>query len=238
MDKSIYDYKFKVGTFDVGLGSKIRLSSILKYQMEAGERHLTDYFGLDYNTLKSQNNVFVIVNLIVKVYRSPVSGENITLTTWSKEVKGLKFFRAYKWFDENGELLIESISCCVLVDAKEHKLLKPDVLGFDFPTGDREISIQNPKKLRLSKELTEAGKREIYFSMLDSNEHLNNAFYADFAVDFIEKELAENIKEFSIDFVKEAKCGEEIIIETAEENGTSFIHGKVGDNTCFRAEIK
>ena len=63
MDKSIYDYKFKVGTFDVGLGSKIRLSSILKYQMEAGERHLTDYFGLDYNTLKSQNNVFVIVNV-------------------------------------------------------------------------------------------------------------------------------------------------------------------------------
>ena len=238
MDKSVYNYKFKIGTFDVGPQSKIRLSSILKYQMEAGERHLADCFGLDYNTLKSQNNVFVIVNLIVKIYRTPISSENITITTWSKEVKGLKFFRAYKWYDEKGELIIEAISCFVLVDAKEHKLLKPEEFGFDISTGDIEISIQNPKKLRLPKELENVGKRKVYFSMLDANEHLNNAFYADFAVDFIDSAFIQNIKEFSIDFVKEAKCGEEIIIETIKENDTCFIQGNVEGNTCFRAEIK
>ena len=238
MDKSVYNYKFKIGTFDVGPQSKIRLSSILKYQMEAGERHLSDYFGLDYNTIKSKNSVFVVVNLNVKLHRTPISGENVTITTWSKEVKGLKFFRAYKWYDEKGELIIEAISCFVLVDAKEHKLLKPEEFGFDIPTGNQEISIGNPKKIRMPKELSTKGKREVYFSMLDSNEHLNNAFYADFATDFASKDLLDNISEFSIDFVKEAKLNDEITIETAEENGETFIQGNVEENACFRANIK
>lgn len=238
MDKSVYNYKFKIGTFDVGPQSKIRLSSVLKYQMEAGERHLADYFGLDYETIKSKNTVFVVVNMNVKIHRTPKSGENVTITTWSKEVKGLKFFRAYKWFDGNGQLIIEAVSCFVLVDAKEHKLLKPDAFEYDIPQGSETISIENPKKLRLPKTMQEVAQREIFYSMLDSNEHLNNAFYADFAVDYINTDLSANVKEFSIDFVKEAKLGEKIIIETAQENGETFIQGIVGEDICFRANIK
>lgn len=234
-----YDYKFRVGTFDTGPMGKIKASSVLKHQIEAGERHMDEGFGVDYNTLKDRGCVFVIVNLAVKIHRPPITDEKITLNTWSKQVKGLKFFRGYEWFDENNEKIIEGVSSFVLVSATEHKLEKPEALGVELPCdNEREIGVENPKKIRLPDGLKEVGRQKVLYSMLDANEHLNNAFYADFGVDFADKNLADNLKELSIDFVKEAVLGDEVVIKTVTENGETYMLGEVNGECCFRLKAK
>lgn len=234
-----YNYKFRVGTFDTGPLGRIKASSILKHQIEAGERHMDEEFGIDYNTLKARGCVFVIVNLAVKIHRHPITDEAITINTWSKQTKGLKFFRGYDWLDKNGEKVIEGVSSFVLVSAKEHRLEKPEALGVELPADtSRESSVENPKKIRLPAELKAVGKRTVLYSMLDANEHLNNAFYADFGVDFIEKETADNLKELSVDFVKEALLGDEVVIKTARQNGEAFMLGEVNGECCFRLKVK
>ena len=78
-----YDYKIKTGTFDIGSGRKMRLSSVLKYQEQAGEEHLSEDFGLDYITLSKKGVAFVLVNAAAKIHRMPTLGETLTINTWN-----------------------------------------------------------------------------------------------------------------------------------------------------------
>ena len=234
-----FDYKIKVASFDTGAKSKMRLSSILKYQEQAGEIHLATDYGYDYNSIRKNGVVFVLVNTESIIHRMPTFGENWTIHTWNKQLKGLKFYRSYNWIDENGETIIESTSVFVLVSAIEHKIVKPAALGFELPTeDDHENAVKNPNKTHLPKELEKIGSKKILFSMLDTNDHLNNALYADFLVDFIEPKKALNIKRFTLDYVKEAVLGEKIDVFFAEEYGTIYLKGDKENETCFRAIIE
>lgn len=233
-----YDYKIKTGTFDIGSGRKMRLSSVLKYQEQAGEEHLSEDFGLDYITLSKKGVAFVLVNAAAKIHRMPTLGETLTINTWNKQLKGLKFFRGYDWFDEKGEKIIEGVSAFVLVSIDEHKIVKPSELGIDFPEEkEHENSVGLPSKTHIPKEMTPIGSKTVLFSMLDSNEHLNNALYADLIVDFIPSEKVRNIKGFTLDYVKEAKLGDKIEMLSAEEDGKIYLQG-LNEDTCFRASVE
>lgn len=234
-----YKYTFKVGTFDAGPKQKMRLSSILKHQEYAGECHLTEGYSLDYETIRERGVVFVLVNTDTVIHRMPILGETVTIDTWNKELKGLKFFRGYDWFDENSEKIIECVSTFVLVDAVNHKIVKANALGTELPTNPERISsLKNPTKIHLPKELFPCGSKKVLYSMLDSNEHLNNALYADFLIDFIDSDKVTDIKGFSIDFVKEAKLGEKIEVFEKKEENEIFFKGDVDNNTCFRGKLK
>lgn len=235
-----FDYKVKVGSFDTGAKQKMRLSSILKYQEQAGEIHLATDYGYDYNAILKNGVVFVLVNTESVIHRMPTFGENLTIHTWNKQLKGLKFYRSYNWIDEKGETIIESTSVFVLVSANEHKIVKPSALGFELPTEDtHENAVGNPSKTHLPKEMSAIGSKKILFSMLDTNDHLNNALYADFLVDFIQPEQALNIKRFTLDYVKEATLSQKVeVSREVDENGVIFLKGEIENDTCFRASIE
>lgn len=238
-EKCNYDYKIKTGTFDIGTGRKMRLSSILKYQEQAGEMHLSEDYGLDYLTICEKGVVFVLVNSAVKIHRMPTLGENLTINTYNKQLKGLKFYRGYDWIDEKGEKIIEGVSAFVLVSLDEHKIVKPSLFGVELPEErERESAVGIPSKTHVPKELASIGSKKVLFSMLDSNEHLNNALYADFIVDFIPEEKARNIKGFTLDYVKEATLGDRIEVFSAEENDKIHLQGMNGDKCCFRASVQ
>lgn len=233
-----YNYKFKTASFDIGVGAKLRLSALLKYQEQAGEEHLANDFSLDYLTLAKSGVVFVLTNTAVKIHRLPTFHENITIDTWNKQTKGFKFFRGYDWYDEKGEKIIESVSAFVLVSATEHKIMRPNAFPVNLPKENRENAVENPIKTHIPDEMSFVDSKKVLYSMLDSNNHLNNTLYADFLVDFIDSQKAGNVKGFTIDFVKEAKLDEKIEVFKAEQDGKIFIEGINNENCCFRASIE
>lgn len=234
-----YDYKFKTATYDIGSSRKMRLSSILKHQEQAGEIHLSEDFGLDYVTICENGIVFVLVNSAVKIHRIPTINEKITINTYNKQLKGLKFYRGYDWYDENGEKIVEGVSAFVLVDINSHKMVKPSAFPVELPEEiTRENSIGLPGKTHIPKETELVGSKKVLFSMLDSNEHLNNTLYADFLADFVPIEVAQNVKGFTIDYVKEAKLGDKIEVYSAVEDKKIYLQGKCGEDCCFRASIE
>ncbi len=235
-----FDYKFDTATFDSGSGANIRLSSVLKYQENAGEVHLADDYGYDYDHIMKHGNVFVLTNTIMKINRMPMPSESLTIHTWNKNVKGFKFFRAYDWIDESGEKVIESVSAFVLVSASEHKIVRADALGFELPCESETLAgVPDPVKIKLPKEMERVGSKKILFSMLDRNEHLNNALYADFLVDFVEPEQAKGVCKAEIDYVKEASLGDVVEVYRAQEGNTVYLKGvrQSDDTIIFRGSL-
>ena len=185
-------------------------------------------------------NVFVLTNTIIKISRMPMPSEPITIHTWNKNIKGFKFFRAYDWIDRSGEKIIESVSAFVLVSASEHKIVRADALGLTLPTESETLSfVPDPVKIKLPKEMEKVGSKKILFSMLDRNEHLNNALYADFLVDFIEPEQARRVCKAEIDYVKEASLGDTVEVYKAQEGNTIYLKGvrRRDDTLIFRGSL-
>ena len=84
--------------------------------------------------------------------------------------------------------------------------------------------------------------RQVKYSDIDYNRHVNNAIYADIVCDLVPQEtmLYKEPESFGIIYHKEAVLNQIIELEvTPSWSGLSFyVGGLVAGNRCFEAEIR
>jgi medium-chain acyl-[acyl-carrier-protein] hydrolase len=235
-----YTWKIKISSYDVGQDRKLRLSSQLKLQQEVGELHFEEG-GLGFEELVRNGMSFVITRTRSKIYRAPHLNEQVTLSTWHRNSKGAQFFRCYQFFDSLGNPLIESVSAFALVDPQTHKILRPTVFS-QYAVTEQPKHLNNcpdPARINLPENLNESGLREVRWSDIDYNGHLNNAVYADIITDTIPVPMREHeITEFSIAFINEALEGEKIALKTALNSEQLWVTGEHQRGRCFEANVK
>ena len=251
MDKIIYpvkpdyDWKARVTSFDAGRDRRLRLSSLLRFQQEAGERHFGDA-GLTYWEFYRRGMIFVLTRLQVEIRRLPELEEEVTLRTWHRDSKGAQMFRCYQLLDAQGQILTEGVSSFALVDVESHRPLRPTVfeqLG-EMCQPDRHNGCPDPGRLLVPEGLEEVGIRTVYWSDTDYNGHLNNTVYADILCDFVPGGLkGRRIAGFSISYEREALEGETLRIRAAELPdddgcGKVWMTGEHGRGRCFTAWLR
>ena len=127
----------------------------------------------------------------------------------------------------------------VSVDPQEHKILRPKVFLSYGVFHNAKVSREEKVDKLSPCELPELGKREIRYSDIDYNNHLNNTIYGDITVDFLPQELRG--KPFSyeqIDYVSEAKLGEILTIRGGEREGGFLVQGWHERGLCFSALLR
>ena len=213
--KQDYTWSARVTSFDAGRDRLLRPSSLLRFQQEAGERHLGEA-GLTYQEFYRRGMIFVLTRLNVEIHRLPAMGEEVSLLTWHRDGKGAQLYRCYQLFEQFG-------------------------IGSQ---PDRRNGCPDPGRLRPPEGLTDAGERRVFWSDTDYNGHLNNTVYADILCDFVPDGMdGREIAGFSIAYEKEALEGESLSIRTAalpEENGCStvWMTGEHGRGRCFTANLR
>ena len=237
--RPVYEWHTQVATYDVGPDRLLTPSAQLRLQQEAGERHFGEG-GLNFDGVAAFGMAFVVLQNNAVVYRRPAIGEAVTVKTWSRNVKGMRFFRCYRFEDAQGHILIDSVASFALVDVREHTLLRPS----QFPAEvahqpDLPHGCPDPAKLRLPETMTPCGEHPVRLSELDFNGHLNNTRYADIVFDNLPAETASQMSGFSITFSHEAKCGDVLQLARARrEDGAWMLTAQNGDQTCFTAEVR
>lgn len=240
-----YTYPVRVTSFDADRERRIKWSSVLKFQQEAGELHLREG-GLPYEQLYDDGMIFVTLRSVVRFYERPVMDEALTLTTWHRENRGVQFFRSYQFHTPDGRLAMEGTSSFALLDPHTRKLLRPRVfMEYGIRTQPERVpGVGDPKKLKLPEDqLTIAGERIIRYSDIDYNGHLNNTVYADILADYLPRELnALQTDCFTICFEGEALEGDRLCILTAQEEldgkPTVWMRGEGEKGTCFEAQVQ
>lgn len=233
-----YRYPIVVNTFDADQERRLRLSAILKYQQEVGERHLKEG-NVGYAVMYEDGMAFVLSKASSIIHRYPLLGEELTVFTQSYGARGVRFFRCYTFFDNSGAPVIESVSAFVLVDVENHKILRPDrVDSYQLPIENGELwGCPLPGKLHPPAEMRPCGHREIRYSDIDYNGHLNNTVYADFIGDYMPGGMeGKTINRFQIGFLGEARLGETLEITGGVSGpGQMFLAGRHGRGACFEA---
>lgn len=237
--KPQYVWQTRVATTDVGPDRLLTPSAQLRFQQEAGELHFSEG-NLGFEGVAAQGMAFLTVENNCVIYRRPSVGEPITVKTWSRNVKGAKFFRCYRFEDAAGETLIDSIASFALVDLVAHTLMRSSEFPFAVEhCPDLPHTCPDPPRLRITGDTQPIGQHTVTYSQLDFNGHLNNTRYADIVFDHLPADTVESLTGFSIAFLHEAKCGDTLELSQMQtDEHTVLIKAQNGEKVCFIAQVR
>lgn len=242
MDKIIpteYKLPLQVTSYDVGDNDRLRLSAVLRYQQEAGERHLR-LAGLGWREMLEMGMVFVTSRWHTVIHRLPRMEEEVTLTTWHRNRKGPRFFRCYEWRDRQGALLIEGVMQFALVSVDEHRLLRGDEFmeRAPLPDTDRTVACGDPVRFAV-RDLTDSGTYTVRWSDTDRNGHMNNTHYADLMLDYLPTHPTDETYPCEVDlhFAGECCLGDTLTVSAVREDGVDTVAGATDDGRRFAARI-
>ena len=228
-----YCYRKQVETFEVGEGSMLKLSALFRLCQEASEEHL-GIVGLPYQKLKDDGIVFLFTRMWAKINRMPLHREPIEVVTYPKGLVRAQFYRGFT-IKSGDEILAEALQGSVAANAETHKILNPKrFLEYGIFTKDGNDRVLD--KIVLPDTLESAGERQVYYSDLDYNGHLNNAVYADLIGDFMPGGMpGKTIREVQINYISECRFGDCLKISTAEQSGRIYFFGENERGTSFEA---
>lgn len=241
-DGNTFKREISVESFACDMNNRMKLSAILREMQEIGNRHL-DALGYPRSVMRQKEWAFLLTKIHIRIYRTPKEGDRLIQQTAPKKTKGIYFFRDINFYDSDGNLMIEANTVWILVSTEnnKHSVLRPKVFEMPFDCDDNTDYTVSSWKSNIPTEGCWEGTREIRYTDIDCNRHMNNAVYADIVYDFMPLDLAgREIDEFRISFKNETVLGESIVINSCVYNGEqSFgVRGlKPGGELCFEAVV-
>ncbi len=242
LDKTAYEMKIAVSSFEVDRYNRLKISSLLKFQQEIGERHLNEFGTNSHKMRDDEGKSFIFTKIKIIVHRLPKAQDEVTLTTWCSELKGIRFYRNYILRDEKGELLTETKAEVTVIDLVTRKLVRPNEIdgfeGFLYNT-DLQNGCDKPQKLSVPEGEFIKTSRPIHFSDIDYNGHVNNTVYACIVLDCLDPEtLKKDIKGFEINYVSEILPNETLELLVVNKETEKVVVGNTATNQSFIARVE
>lgn len=214
-----YSTQFTVLSYDLGYNDEIRPTALCRYLQEAASRNMR-VEGPSYPELLAQGYSFLLSRLNVQQYLPLYADDVITVQTWAYTPPrvGAAFPRYYQLY-RGEELIAEAATIWALLNLETGELCRTDAVELHY--GEDEPLDLNTRLRIPAVEWETVGTREIRYSDVDGNNHMNNTHYADMLCDFLPNPHAVRVTALQIHYVNEAPFGEVLTVRRAmtEEDG-------------------
>ncbi len=205
-----------ISSHEVQPNGCVRISNLMKYFQKLACDDL-DNSELSYNNLCKLNIAFVITRFKMKIYEDIKLYDNIEITTHARGMSGASFIRDFI-VKVNGEKRAYASSEWVLFDLNKRTILRPSAISQlgTIPTSDEEFQeLQTTRRKISNTSPLRTNVREVRYSNLDMNNHLNNTFYADYIFDLVSPEIRTTDKNMflQIDYKTEARLGDKLSVD-------------------------
>lgn len=182
---------------------------------------------------------WVIARMHVKFEQKVYFDEKIRLSTWHKGMNGLYFIRDYRLEGPSG-VAVNSTSSWIVMNLQSRKICRDDEIMQIIPAGSQcsDSAIEaNAPRITFPKNATpeELGAHTVNYSDIDYNGHVNNVKYTVWALDSLPRELVcgHFLRELSINFNKEARLGDSVMLLHTETDGAHIVEGRCADHQVF-----
>ena len=176
------------------------------------------------------------------MFSHPKYNEEITIKTWPRILEKFYSYRDFEVYDSNNNLIAIASSKWIMVNTETGKIERMTenlvkVYGtvnksvFDKPLNERP---REPEELKLNFEYI-VQRRDI-----DTNRHVNNVHYIDYAIETLPDKIYNSyeINNIQIHYKKEIKYGEKIKCYYSFKNNKHVITIKNEDNSVLHSIIK
>lgn len=229
MSKS-FTKKYEIHYYEVDAKLRCKLSSIIDFICDVGTQQSECVGGgIEYCT--KNNCAWVFYKDDIKMYRYPMFGEIISITTQPVGFKKFYGLRKYIIMDEENKLIGEGFALFFLIDIEKRRPMRIQKEQYDMygVNGDVDHDISMEKVERTADE--QYNKQfSVRYSDIDSNNHVNNVKYIEWAIEAVPLEVVNDykIKRIKIIFEKETTYGESIssyaTVEKIDNNNLKSYH--------------
>lgn len=225
-----FQKEYEVHYYEVEYRLNCTITSIMDYFCDIGGKQSEELgVGIDY--LADKKIAWVFYKYNIKVHRYPKYGEKIKVSTIASGFKKFYASRTYEILDENNEKIVEGQGVFLLIDLERRRAIRiPEDLYMSYGINkdvENQIDISKLEKLSEPMYSTEF---KVRYSDIDSNKHVNNSKYVEWAVEAVPMEIVLNyeMNELDVIFIKECAYGTSIKttceVKESEEDGLVIIH--------------
>lgn len=220
----IFETKHEILDFEGDMSGKLMLPNILSLAiMGSTKQSLVYEVGPEYTHAMGLG--WIVLQHEITIIRRPLVGEIITIQTHGKEFNKYFAKRDYTFLDENNNKIIQIDSMYAMLDMEKRKMAKiPDavVQAYQPESVKRVPHLPNPLQFTDDEVAEISCQYHVRFSDIDSNQHVNNAKYLDWAQDPLGRDflLTHEPQLVNIKFEHEVLLGETVeskIIQQSDE---------------------
>lgn len=210
----MYQFESRIRYSEVDADCVLTLNGLMNYFQDCSCFH-SEALGLGVEYLADTHTAWVLSSWQICVERLPKLTELVTIQTWPYEMKAFYGFRNFCMNGQDGTRLAYANSVWVLMDTRTGRPIKVpqhviDTYGMDAPL---EMDCSE-RKIVVPEGMKKCGELVVPSHFIDSNQHMNNEKYVMVAKDCLPGDF--QIGELRVEYKKEAKLGDKIILEKAE----------------------
>ena len=206
---------FVVGASETGPRGRVRLACLLDYFQESAAEH-AGKLGASVLDLIKKKLTWILSRYHVRIFRYPLWGEELLMTTWPSSRHGLFALREFELADQSGNLVAAATSSWMVLDVLKKKPVPVvENLGDFLHDPRRAIADDFAPLPRLGKIDLELPFR-VKMGDLDWNRHVNHVVYIEWAVESAPADVisASLPVEIEVDYRGEVLYGETVLSRT------------------------
>jgi len=219
---AVFQSTFEVGYAIVEPDLHARIPGIMGYVQEASIKH-TESTAHKMQWYADNMRGWLLTGWHIEIHKRPRWNDTIAVRTWPSKFRGILADRSFEVADADGERLISAMSAWVYTDIERRRPMKPpqeviDGYGEVLPPV-MEANFKIPDWSGFEK----AGGREMAITRrdTDTNYHVNNIRYIEWAFDEIPSDIYDQYDPsvIKVAYRKECKAGEAVVLESFVQAG-------------------
>ncbi|MDO5549453.1 MAG: thioesterase [Eubacteriales bacterium] len=226
------EFVLEVGHID---GRQIaRPSALVDFMQELATNH-AEALGLDKAARERCNAFWVLSRLKYYLNRPLRQHEKLRVVTWPRKIKGALWYRDFRFFAGEEEVG-HAVTAWSIISADQHKLVRPKAMQVDVP--EQEFGITELLSQIPDHNLQPYFARQVHYSDIDINRHLNNVKAVDILSDAIGLEKHDDwyVSEFQVNYKAETACGTTLQLLRAQEGNEIYIKAMDGEQEKLQAK--
>lgn len=223
----MYEIKTRIGYSKLNTKGQLSFRALLDLYQDCATFHSEDEL-CPLDEMIRRKNAWFLVSYQMKNYRMPRHGEYVYVRTYPIKIRGMMGIRTFELVNTEGKILAEAYSEWVFMDLGGMKptRAREDILAA-FSPDEVDLSKWGARKIAIPNEKETIGSLTVDGVFLDTNGHMNNAFYPDIALQAIGNGEYSDIK---VEFKASAVKGDEIkiLIAKAQDRKVVVLEGTNG----------
>lgn len=236
----VYSKEEEIKYLDVDKNNKLSNRAIINFMQGIAGNH-ADSLGDGLKDKDKTHIAWLLLNWKVRVFNRPECEEKIKLNTWARVMDKCFSWREFEIYNKE-QLVAIGTSKWVLVNSETEKITKvlPEIKEKYAPNGKGVFQEPIVDKLKEPQDLALMYEETIGRTKIDTNNHLNNLYYLDYAIESLPEEVYKNnsFNNIEIMYKKEIKYKEKIKCLYKYENNEHIIAIKSEDLKTLHAIVK
>ncbi|MBQ7589227.1 MAG: hypothetical protein IJU47_00880 [Verrucomicrobia bacterium] len=230
---------FRVRHPDVGANGLLRPDVLFDYMQELAGDHAEE-LGFGYNALREKQLTWILSRLCLSIERFPAYGEEVRIQTWPSGVDSLfatrEFvFKCAKDTHSEPETIARASSCWLVFHTERMRPVRVSSLGVDLSAYSDQPRFFPGLGKMVRQEVSHPLTVRVMETMIDLNDHVNNARYIGLVYDWLADRLGKipQMKSLHVNYVAATQRGaflttagsiegQRFYVESSEENSLHF----------------